>query len=106
MAATVELCDFDSHFDGTRYWLTCKRCGRLLVSQSPKAVSPCMAEEIACQAASRDARIKANKATCKNCFERPDGCWKNGEIGCMGCYTQLEQKAAYEGNCPIGKLDR
>ncbi len=43
------------------------------------------------------------KLICYGCTDRPDGCWKNREFGCMREYRKAEEEAVLSGRCPLGK---
>lgn len=53
---------------------------------------------------SHDLAIIDNLATCSECEERPEGCWKKREYQSTLDYTAAGVKAAENHDCPIGKL--
>jgi hypothetical protein len=47
-----------------------------------------------------------NKQICRECDERPQGCWKARDYGCTCEYRAAESEAAKTSNCPLLKLAR
>jgi hypothetical protein len=43
---------------------------------------------------------------CRECSERPEGCWKAMEYGCQCAYKKAESLAVANADCPLGKLGR
>ena len=44
------------------------------------------------------------RAVCRDCSERPAGCWKAREYGCQRDYLAAQDAALEAAACPVGKL--
>lgn len=44
-----------------------------------------------------------HKQICRECSERPQGCWRAVEYGCQQKYRNAERQATENGTCPLNK---
>ena len=68
--------------------------GGMAAAQAPAAEKPGLSE------------IVLRMAVCRECSERPDGCWKAREYGCPIERYAASRQAAERAECPLGKLDQ
>jgi hypothetical protein len=43
------------------------------------------------------------QSVCRDCFDRPWGCWKNQDCGCQNERKRQEKDATEAGHCPLNK---
>jgi hypothetical protein len=51
-------------------------------------------------------RVTRNTGVCRECHERPEGCWRAKTYGCTLDYQKAARQAAETGNCPVKKLNK
>jgi hypothetical protein len=72
----------------------------MVIAESPSAARDCNVNA----AIRNEEALKLRKEICRECFDRPAGCWKAIEYSCQQRYREAQERAAIERACPLGKL--
>jgi hypothetical protein len=93
------LCNFHTlAFTDGLFIRRCANCGATRKVRSARLVRQCTGERPDAET------IRGRMNICRQCMERPPGCWKTREYGCQRAYLAAARQTAETAACPIGKL--
>ena len=101
------ICDFETlAYSNGVYILQCRCCTTRRFSRTGRLTRVCDGASAVAETIRADSiKILANIGICHGCHERPEGCWRAKEYGCMLQMQKAGRVAAESKDCPLKKLD-